>query len=173
MIAHAILFNLNLSIKIIGAFLYHWLYYLEKKLVLRRIEMILSLKLNFSKLGKKKKYIIFFSPNLFILKFWLMTSNTFFRMAFDEKYTILLLLFGRYYFHTRISITKRELLFWHLICVCQIFSKNATTNFNSNGRKLWTRFVKFDTFVYSHYNPTNISSIVCYNWEKIFEYSYS
>ena len=116
---------------------------------------------------KAKITSIFFSPNLFIVKIWLMTSNTFFRMTFDEKYTILLLLFGRYYFHTKISITKRELLFLHLICVCQIFSKNATTNFNSNGRKLWTRFVKFDTFVYSHYNPTDICSIVCSNWEKI------
>ena len=81
----------------------------------------------------------------------------------------ILLLFRRYYFHTRISIMKRELLFLHLISVCQI-SQNATTKFNSNGRKLWTRFVKFDTFVYSHYKPRYKCSIICSDWKQSFRF---
>ena len=107
---------------------------------------------------------IFSHQIFFILKIKLMTSNTFLRMLFDEN---TILLFRRYYFHTRISIMKRELLFLHLISVCQI-SQNATTKFNSNGRKLWTRFVKFDTFVYSHYKPRYKCSIICSDWKQSF-----
>ena len=92
----------------------------------------------------------------FYLENDLMTGNTFF--TFLMWYTVLL--FRRFYFsHEKMCVfltwTIFLLLFLHLI-VCQILSKRNTT-FNSTGRKLWTRFVKFDTFVYSHLKNSTYS----------------
>ena len=113
---------------------------------------------------KQKSLQNFFLTKSFYLEIILMTGNTFFTMLLMRD-TILLLLFRRYYFHTRISFTKRELLFLHLI-VCQILSQTQQQISIPMGENYELGLSNL-THLYTPITNQHICSILISKWVRI------
>ena len=79
-------------------------------------------------------------------KYRLMTCNTFSKIL-HVRYRIIIstgLIF------TRENTFSKWIIFSYYFCTSYFYQILSKRNVGPTGRKLWTRFVKFDTFVYSH-----------------------